>query len=73
MAVRGNGPDTDFGYELTLTLNLGNKTLTKNMTYPVAIVNICLKYYPHPIVMVRTRREHTNSKTDRETHRRTVR
>ena len=42
------------------------------MKHEIIIVNRCLKYYPHPIVMVRTRREHTNSNTTVTLPQRTV-
>ena len=61
MAVKSDSPGTDIGYELTVSLNLDIRPWLQIMTDTMVKVNICLKYYQHPLVMVRTRREHKDS------------
>ena len=48
MTVRSYGPDTDFGYVLTLNLTIADMTLLMVMTYPRFMGNYCVKYYPDP-------------------------
>ena len=56
IAVRSYGPDTDFGYVCTVTLNLAIWPWVKVMTHPWVMANNCVKY-PDPtwqwVVMAR--------------------
>ena len=47
-AVRSYGPDTDFGYECTVTLTLEIWPWIKVMTHPWVMDNNCVKYYQDP-------------------------
>ena len=59
LAVRSNGPDTDFHHMCTVTLTLEIWPWVKIMTHPWVIDNNCVKYYPDPTwqwgVIARTR------------------
>ena len=48
MAVRSHGPDTDFGYECTVTLTLEVWPWVKVMTHPWVMGKNYVKYYPDP-------------------------
>ena len=43
MSVRSYGPDTDFGFVLTLTLTITDMTLFMVMKYPRFMDNYCVK------------------------------
>ena len=46
--MRGNGPDTDFGYACTAILTLEIWPWVKVMTHSLVMDNNCVKYYPNP-------------------------
>ena len=68
MAVRSYGPDPDFGYVGTVTLEIW--PWVKVMTHPLVMDNKCVKYYPDQTrgyeVMARTRCEKTDGPTGRQ-------